>query len=678
MMFRHIFWWLTPLCAGLLLFLWYSHNVNDRYEQLRKQFAVQKFELSQLKRRLIAARLQMDELRNSEGRCQRENALVQSKLKTCEHNAQKQRQTFGIISQQRVADAEAGLNAANLLEDIAAAASNNNQQQLEPHPVMMAPPTAGSMVEANGRKTNSHSLYPQLAPNGNFIPSRLWVHLDLKGAPLRPSYFVALLPFLKQIGINGLLIEWEDMFPYTGQLAPAVNRNAYSSKEVEEMLLAAIDAGMELVPLVQTFGHLEWVLKLREFEHLREDARYPQAICFGAEEAWTLIGEMISQVGRMHNRFGLRWFHIGADEVFQMGACNASLAVIEQQAGGSKENAILWHIARTAAFVRKEFPSTTVLAWHDMFAKMPEAALNAYNLTEMLEPVLWAYPENLDAYSPFVKWVTSLKPFKKIWGASAFKGADGPMRYSTNPMHYVRNHESWTVQMTRHYKEYDQFQGLIMTGWSRYDHFAILCELLPVALPTLAMSAETILTAQPLNGHYTQTVKWLRCEPALQLGETIAGCEFPGKRIYELINKFFAHTQQQRTYLDTNSEFNGWLSPVAEYYHFSSPMYLESILPIIDNHLQTMEGIERELRVELNRHFYADVANEFILTYMSPHYDILSRRKRALQAILFHQQRNMAFPARPFIRPHSLLINTRQNHSTVMTAANDDEDGLID
>lgn len=63
-----------------------------------------------------------------------------------------------------------------------------------------------------------------------------------------------------------------------------------------------------------------------------------KAICFGAEEAWTLIGEMISQVGRMHNRFGLRWFHIGADEVFQMGACNASLAVIEQQAGGSKEN----------------------------------------------------------------------------------------------------------------------------------------------------------------------------------------------------------------------------------------------------------------------------------------------------------------------------------------------------
>jgi hypothetical protein len=34
------------------------------------------------------------------------------------------------------------------------------------------------------------------------------------------------------MGFNGLLIEWEDMFPYTGKLANAINGDAYSMNDV--------------------------------------------------------------------------------------------------------------------------------------------------------------------------------------------------------------------------------------------------------------------------------------------------------------------------------------------------------------------------------------------------------------------------------------------------------------
>ena len=30
--------------------------------------------------------------------------------------------------------------------------------------------------------------------------------------------------------------------------------------------------------------------------------------------------------------------------------------------------------------------------------------------------------------------------------------------------------------------------GIALTGWARYDHFAVLCELLPAALPSLAVN----------------------------------------------------------------------------------------------------------------------------------------------------------------------------------------------
>ena len=40
------------------------------------------------------------------------------------------------------------------------------------------------------------------------------VHIDMKGGPPRPQYLIQLLPLLKQWGATGLLMEWEDMFPW--------------------------------------------------------------------------------------------------------------------------------------------------------------------------------------------------------------------------------------------------------------------------------------------------------------------------------------------------------------------------------------------------------------------------------------------------------------------------------
>jgi hexosaminidase len=115
------------------------------------------------------------------------------------------------------------------------------------------------------------------------------VHIDLKGAPPRLEYFRKLFPFLKDHGATGILLEYEDMFPFTGVLQEARHGNAYSLNDIIMIRQIARENGMYIVPLIQTYGHLEWLLKVKTFAHLREDYKYPQVITPCLEETYAIL-----------------------------------------------------------------------------------------------------------------------------------------------------------------------------------------------------------------------------------------------------------------------------------------------------------------------------------------------------------------------------------------------------
>ncbi|KHN80270.1 Hexosaminidase D [Toxocara canis] len=497
-------------------------------------------------------------------------------------------------------------------------------------------------MSSRGRKEIDGVSYPLLNSAGNFIPIRRIVHVDLKGGAWRMGFFNETFRMLKLLGATGILLEWEDMFPFSGRLAAAVNGDAYSREQVNQILEGARTNGLKVIPLVQTFGHLEWILKLEQFAHLREAAAYPQVICFSSDEAWQLLQEMIDEVMSVHAKFGMQFFHMGADEVFQIGYCNSTLEAMRRH--GSKERAMLWHMARVAEHIKRnaDMP-VSVLAWHDMLVEVAEDDLRMYRLPDLIEPVLWSYAEDLSQYLSPGTWF-ALKPFGKVWGASAFKGADGPMRYSSNPIHYIRNNEAWTMQLTANYKDFDLIQGLVITGWSRYDHMAILCELFPVAVPALAMSLESVIEGRMMNAEYPKTSRLLRCTAPVDPG-FVVGCQFPGARVYELINEFWSQHEQMRRYVDTDFDFNGWLSEFAIRRLYSSPMYVEKVLRFIEFYLTPMQRLRDELRIEMNKVFFNDTVNEFIETYVEKDVKLLEERRR-LGTQIFEQRH---FAKRPFV-----------------------------
>ncbi|MBQ7921387.1 MAG: family 20 glycosylhydrolase [Clostridia bacterium] len=143
------------------------------------------------------------------------------------------------------------------------------------------------------------------------------IHLDMKAQTLK-------FPVLRQVieecaarGFNMVLLEYQDKFPYTGELAELSAPDALTVEQIEEIKALCRDKNMELVPLVQCLGHLEWVTRLEKYASLGE--MYPRlkrsspSLCSSDPESFALVKRITEPVLAMHKES--KYFFIGGDEV---------------------------------------------------------------------------------------------------------------------------------------------------------------------------------------------------------------------------------------------------------------------------------------------------------------------------------------------------------------------------
>jgi len=153
------------------------------------------------------------------------------------------------------------------------------------------------------------------------------------------TFLKTFFEMIASAGATGVLIEWEDMFPYRAIAADAASKDAFTEEEVHFILDAASKVGLRTIPLVQTFGHLEHALKTEANIGLREEAEHPGEICPSKNESILLIHAMLDQVLDLHygaSFFGERLVHVGCDEVFHLatcGECRARLARARNRIG---------------------------------------------------------------------------------------------------------------------------------------------------------------------------------------------------------------------------------------------------------------------------------------------------------------------------------------------------------
>ena len=198
------------------------------------------------------------------------------------------------------------------------------------------------------------------------------VHVDLKGAqPLPPSkspFWEEWCTYLsKQCHVDGLLIEWEDSLPINVLSSSDNNRFIYSADEVNSIVHTAQKVGLAVVPLIQTFGHLEYLLKNRKFSHLREVPEFPDCLIPGEneeDECISLICRLIEEV--LYFTPDIKTIHLGGDEVWHLGLGERSKLRLSKP-GATKIELYLKHMNLIVQYMRRKFPLiTNILIWDDM------------------------------------------------------------------------------------------------------------------------------------------------------------------------------------------------------------------------------------------------------------------------------------------------------------------------
>lgn len=161
---------------------------------------------------------------------------------------------------------------------------------------------------------------PQLlksVPPKTSVPQRV-VHLDLKGAPPKISFYAQFFPLLKQLGATGILIEYEDMFPYNRPMLKNLSAlNAYSSRDIQTINSLAKKNSLKVIPYIETFNNFDFVLKLEEFIDYREVKNFPSTICPSYNKTLILLQLMIEQIINAHPKSDM--IHIGCGSVQYLG-----------------------------------------------------------------------------------------------------------------------------------------------------------------------------------------------------------------------------------------------------------------------------------------------------------------------------------------------------------------------
>lgn len=190
-------------------------------------------------------------------------------------------------------------------------------------------------------------------------PGQNWIHLDLKGMMPGLNGLLRWLDWLADAGFDGVVFEYEDRLPW--RALPGLHRPVLSMDEWRIVWAHCRRRDLRVAPLMQTQGHLEWVLMDQRFAHLREAGHWNE-LCPSHEETMPLLECWLDELIGYHP--DSEFVHLGADETWHLATCPRCRAQADRLETG-RLGVFLDHVGRLCRRVVSS--GKRPMIWADMF-----------------------------------------------------------------------------------------------------------------------------------------------------------------------------------------------------------------------------------------------------------------------------------------------------------------------
>jgi hexosaminidase len=271
-------------------------------------------------------------------------------------------------------------------------------------------------------------------------------HLDLR---IQAMPMPALKNFALQLsksGINTLVMEWEGTYPFKDEpLIP--NRYAYTRAEVTSFIAYCNSLKIDVIPLQQSFGHVEYILRNPKYKDLREDQKdYSQVNPLKEAEAKRLFTSLYKDLIATHQS---PYIHIGGDETYLLGHSEESKKKIKGVGIGRLYGDYIKMLCETVVSLGKR-----PVLWADIALKYPEALKGLPKETIFID---WNYGWDIDMFGDHQKLMQS---GFEIWGSPSIRSHPDNFFLTQWAKHFKNIHDFVPLAEKLGYK------GIIMTSWS--------------------------------------------------------------------------------------------------------------------------------------------------------------------------------------------------------------------
>ena len=243
----------------------------------------------------------------------------------------------------------------------------------------------------------------ELTENSSFTTFGIMLDCS-RNAVMKVEHFKNWLRRLALLGYNMAMLYTEDTYELPGEDYFGYLRGRYTAEELREIDRYAASLGIEMIPCIQTLGHLEHILKWPAYADVKDTST---VLLVGEKKTYELIQKMIHHWSRI---FRSRRIHIGMDETHDLGRGRF------MDRNGFRRGFDLFneHLAKVVNICKKS--GLKPMIWSDMYFRLGSATMHYYDkkcripkdviakIPKDVELVYWDYyHENSDFYLDWIK-----------------------------------------------------------------------------------------------------------------------------------------------------------------------------------------------------------------------------------------------------------------------------------